>query len=63
MKEFAMKHPIITFFLIGAAIDGIVKIAACGSAMFIAKKVPTDIVEDDEEEETEDEPESSNDIQ
>ena len=59
MKEFVMKHPILTFLLVGSAIDGIVKIVAWTSAMHIAKNLP----DEEAEEATEDESESSNDIQ
>ena len=49
MKEFAMKHPILTFLLADAAIGGVVKIVCSIANIFSGGK-------DDNKEEPEDEP-------
>lgn len=59
MKEFAMKHPIMTFLLIGSAIDGIVKVAAYISTL----KFAANVVSEDENAEEVTEDESTGDIQ
>lgn len=47
MMEFALKHPILTFLLVGSAIDGVVSIARSVSAAFAGKKEKTEVDTDE----------------
>ena len=40
MKEWALKHPVMTFLLASAAVDGIVKIVKLGALALVAGKIP-----------------------
>ena len=61
MKEFAMKHPIITFLLGLSAIDGVVGIVKAVTTAISGKNVET--VEEVEADTEEDPNESDHDIQ
>lgn len=62
MKEWALKHPVMTFLLASAAVDGVVKIVKLAALALVAGRIPTqEEAEEATEEATKDE--SGNDIQ
>lgn len=61
MKEFAMKHPILTFLMAVSAIDGVVGIVQAVTAAISGKN--TEVVEEIEANTEEDPNESDHDIQ
>lgn len=62
MKEWALKHPVMTFLLASAAVDGVVKIVKLVSLVLVTGRIPA---QEEAEEATEEaaKDESGNDIQ
>ncbi len=61
MKEWALKHPVMTFLLVSAAVDGVVKIVKLASLVLVTGRIPAQTDAEEVTEETKDE--SSSDIQ
>lgn len=55
MKEFALKHPWMTFFLIDSAIAGVVNIVKCLTGYHDQERTVTTSVTEDEGEKAEEE--------
>lgn len=61
MKEWALKHPVMTFLLASAAVDGVVKIVKLVSLVLVTGRIPAQTDAEEVTEENKDE--SGNDIQ
>ena len=65
MKEWALKHPVMTFLLVSSAIEGVVKVVKLAAVVLAAGKIPVSETVEETAEETKEEThdESGNDIQ